>query len=417
MTSPEYYGAVGDGIADDTLAWQNAIDSGQPIKAESSKYLCGTLNVTRDAEIDCNNAEFIAKDTILFNCYGSVEKETVESSYTANQVNYRLSDNFTGIAHIYGVNNVFKSRSYYKGGSTESFSNGLLQARIPVDIETPTVYELNTITVKISNIANVTFVDSTNAVIIKMQYVRDSVVENVNMTNLCYSVVQFWQCYKCTYKNSTFDIPQYGDVSTNYYPVEILDTCYTKLLNLTGHCVGWHCATTGNHTLCRQTLVDNCTFSSDYAIPAYGDHENGIETTIKNSNLTSVGLGVLGSIENCTIKANVMYQMCRILLGCCSVDGLAVYSIRNCEFYPENESYSGICVYLSPQSSGYNYDYYFDKLTVENCTNKSKTISMNIKNLISGNVTGTVDIDTITVKDSSPLIQATAKTKSYAYTA
>ena len=410
MKSPEYYGAAGDGVADDTLAWQSAIDSGETVKAESSKYKCGKLTITSDTIIDCNNAEFIVTDAILFDCYGEIIKETVESDYIANQKNYTLSDTFTGIAFIEGTNHVFKQRSYYKGGSVERFVNGVLTSSIPVDITSPTVHELDTICVNIKNISNVKFEDIENAVIVKLQYNENSVVENVNTDNVCYSVLALWQCYNCTYKDSTFSIAQYKTYATNYYPIGIYDSCYTKITNINGYCEGWHCISTGNHTLCRQTKVDNCVLVSDYPIPAYGDHPNGIETLIKNSDLTSVGVGVKSKIVNCIIRANVGDSMCRVNLDCCSVDGLAEYEIVDCDFYPEDQSFAGIRVYCSPQSSGYDYDYYFNSLKVVNCKNKSITIQMPIINGVASAITGTTRIDTISVKESTMQIACPAKT-------
>lgn len=405
MKSPEYYGAIGDGIADDTYAWQQAINSGEDVLAESKKYKCGKLDVSSNISIDCNGAEFVATDGILFDCKGSVFKTLSAQDYIANTSNYNTGDNFTGIAHIQGTNNMFKQISYYKGGSTEHFTNGLLDVKIPVDIIEPTIYELNTITVKIKNIDNVTFDNEINAVIVRLQYTRDCIVENVNMTNVCYAIVSIFQSYNNTYKDSTFNIPQYRTWATNYYPIGIYDSCYTKIINVKGHCTGWHCISTGNHTLCRGTRVSNCELSISYPIPAYYDHENGIETIIENSSVQSLGLGVGSKVNNCKIHNNNNQDYCWVLLHMCSIEGLANYEITNTVFYPlVGQEHASIGIYCSPRDSGNEQDYYFDKLLVRNCKNATNGFAYSIESQIASRITGETTVKDITVINSNLLI-------------
>lgn len=81
--TPEMFGAVGDGVADDTKAIQYAIDTNKVVVL-SNTYLCSTVVISKDTEIlGCNNAKILPKytdnefyDTIFSftNCKLSIKK-------------------------------------------------------------------------------------------------------------------------------------------------------------------------------------------------------------------------------------------------------------------------------------------------------------------------------------------------------
>lgn len=407
--TPEEYGAAGDGITDDTEAWQNAINSGKMVVAGSKMYKCGTIVVTEDADINCNNAAFVCTEAVLFSCLGSAEEGTAEKDYLSYG-DYSLSDQYTGIVYLVGKNNIFKQRDYYVGGSIEAFHDGKLNTQIPIDITGITAYRLDTIQANIRNISDVFFTtDEVYKVIIQQRYCAFSIIENVNMSHECYSVIQFNECFKCTYRDSRLDIPQYREKGQYYYPIEMLNTCYTTIENVYAHCIGWHCITTGSKTLCRGTKVLNCELYSDYAIPAYGDHPNGIETTIINSTVSSAGLGALGRLVNCDIVCCKDNDRCQVNLDMCSVNGLAHYVIENCRFYPQSRQYSSIRAVCSPRDSGINEEYYFNSLSVVNCRNMNSEVIMAIKQDVSSKVTGETACEVLNVINSNLSIEMDAE--------
>lgn len=55
--TPEMFGAIGDGIADDTDAFQHAVDNGYNISLISNKYKISTVQIKKTVHINCNNAD------------------------------------------------------------------------------------------------------------------------------------------------------------------------------------------------------------------------------------------------------------------------------------------------------------------------------------------------------------------------
>lgn len=65
--TPEQFGAVGNGIADDTTSFQNALNSGKPIMCLSKAYkITDTLRIKGDTLINLNGSEIVSTRKHLF---------------------------------------------------------------------------------------------------------------------------------------------------------------------------------------------------------------------------------------------------------------------------------------------------------------------------------------------------------------
>lgn len=421
--SPEMFGAVGDGIADDTVAWKKAIESGADIKAGSGKtYKVNTLEITRDTYIDCNDANFVCTGTTLFSCIGNAETETDEKDYTAYDAGYTLSDEYTGIVYLYGTNTIFSKKAYYVGGSIERFSKGRLASSIPVEITDVKARRIHPIKVDICNIRNVKFDNSipglftssnVKPVIISQEYCAYSEIKNVNMTNLCYCVIRLDKCYNISYSDSHFDIPEYPYIPEgasrtkrlwlNNYPINILNSSYTKVENVDGHNHDWHCITTGGRTLCRKTEVHNCRFisNSEYA---YLDHINGIETNISNCVISGIAVSGLSRVSETAVLpiANGKQNPCKIIIFPVDVESISTATIENCIFYPMQKTYqnkqvtNGIFAYVSNSDLVNSYSYVLRQLKVINCENvQEEDIPVRIGAIVQSNLDLTIKSITV----------------------
>lgn len=68
--TPEMFGAVGNGIADDTIAIQNAINDGRPVVMLNSYLVTETLNLTGDKIIEVYGTVINNTDDVLFRITG-----------------------------------------------------------------------------------------------------------------------------------------------------------------------------------------------------------------------------------------------------------------------------------------------------------------------------------------------------------
>ena len=409
--TPEMFGAVGDGVADDTQAWQDAVDTGKNVVATSDTYKCGTITVTEDITIDCRNAKFICTEQKLFECNGTVIATlTGESDYSANSVGYSITDagytSYTGMAMLKGTNNFETSRDYYMGGFVCYFKNGKMCGTYPIDVTGVSIEIVSPIKVVIENIGEIDHNYSTEDYTIEINYGYGSVVRNSNISHSgAYTVVFLYNCLNCVCDNVNIE-QTFTSGDDNSYLIAFANSSYCTAKNCYLYNKNWHCITTGNTYLCYHNTVDNCYLYTSASV-SYEDHENALATSILNSTCAGVGLCGLGTIDNCKIiSISEGQKNCLLRLIAMSNETVAVYSVSNVEFFPADNANGSYCgIHLTSSSRVNGNTYYITKCNIRNVKNTSPTkvcqlrfathtaSTTYVKNILFANYTGDTHVD------------------------
>lgn len=381
-TSPEFYGAVGDGTADDTAAWQSAVDSGKNVQALGKVYKCGTIEVTKNISIDCNGADFNCSSAKLFDIKGSVTTTlTGQSNYSANQVGYQITNqaysNYTGFAMLQGTNNFDESRTTYLGGFVCTFHNGVLDGSYPIDVKNGTdnltVLLISPITVRLTNVGNVIHLNSGTNYAIQISYGFGCVVENINAKpTTSYIFVDLYNCLKCICQNIRIT-GELGSTGTNSYMVAMSNSSYCVVRDSYIYNKHWHCVTTGNRYLCYRNLIDNCVLMS-YDAYAYCDHENGVGTIVQNSTVEGIVPGFKSVVNNVLVISRNNSSKDAILLIRAPTDKkLSGATVTNLTFLPNDAS--NCLIYLDSYPNENGKTFYYDNIKIENVRVISETVT------------------------------------------
>ena len=380
--SPEMYGAVGDGVTDDTTAWQAALDTGRNVFALSGKYKVGTLTVSKNCVIDCNNAEFICTATKLFDIHGEVKVTlTGQNSYTANEHQYAIQSetygNYTGFGMLIGTNNFEETRSYYYGGFVCTFNNGIMNERYPIDVtngtNNVTLQLINPITVYLKNISGVSYSGSSdsakNYIVIKYGY--GCVLENIQAElDDFYAFIDLQKSLNCVLQNLRIN-SKMGSSGTNSYLVAFSDSSFCTVKDSYLFNKYWHCVTTGNSYLCYHNTVENCSLLCDSG-GAFVDHPNGINTIVKGCTVCGIGIGGLGVVEDCVILRSS--SGCNINIFPTTGPLITGADIINVRF--NNTNSASITVRPNPYQSDVRY--YVDNIYIADVKITKKTGSLSI---------------------------------------
>lgn len=378
QVTPEMFGAYGDGEHDDTAAWQKAVDVGLNVKALSKTYLVATIEVIKDIEIDCGNANFICNATRLFYIHGSID-ETLENEgdYAADDINYAITNEeyaeYTGFAFVRGDNNFEESREYYKGGFACTFDNGKICASYPIPVTNTIIDLVNPITGTLKNIKNITHQEITNANrSIYVEYAKSYVIENIKAKDCkAYVDIDIAKSINVTCRNLdiTHDISFNDNVS---YIVYLEDSSFCNLTDSYLYNKKWHSWTTSGIYLCYKNSVTNSTMLCDlqYAIC---DHANALGTIVENVNASLIevcGLSYVNDVKIYPLKDT--QKRCHVAIECPSIEKNAKYTIMNVYLNTAtgaSSTYCGIWFNHSPVVTGKTY--YYSDVYIENVkTNK-----------------------------------------------
>lgn len=335
------FGAFGDGVHDDTKAIQSAVDSATEIVVfPHGKYKCGQINVSKNICIDCQNSSFVATEDKLFSVCGKVTK-TLENqaSYFSNQTDYTIPDNYTGFGKVLGNNNFEPKRASYRGGMVTWFKKGLLTDTIPVDATTPTISEIMPISCVIKNIGGVAFKNTTDGIVVFIQYGVKCLVKNIKINSDIFSVVFIKDSNDCEISHVVANLPVYKGNKKFIYPIFIETSTYTLIHDCIIDNPFWHCLSGGGAKgICLNTLIQNCTFTSKTQL-SICDHANCIGTRIENCECSGIGVGPSSQVRDCLVTPlKSTTKRCQLFLFPPSVKDLANYSVENVLFVPARES-------------------------------------------------------------------------------
>lgn len=370
VVTPEMYGAIGDGITDDTAAWQAAVNSGFNVVATSAAYRCGTINVTENIEIDCNNATFTCTADKLFNCTGTVTNTVQNAGNYVAYKNFAGRSGYTGLAMLTSTDNVITLRTYYYGGFVARFEDGVCYDNRPVGFTGVTIDEFDPITCVVRNIGTVTHPNNPDLnYTIHCTYGHNCLFENITNNGEKYSIVTLRKCLGCEIKFVNGYCTYTGSYEY-YYPLAMLDSSEC----LTHHCDiasdWWHCWTTGGNYFCYGNVVEWCNFRTVSGGVALQDHNNAIGTIVRNCELNSCGLAGGGQIYDSKIHTGYESKTnqtayCAILLGATNLQGINDYIVDNIEFVLNPDLYSSNSgVYITVGGQVDNCDFYVEDVIV-----------------------------------------------------
>lgn len=372
--TPEMFGAYGDGVHDDTNAWNAAVGVKRGVKAFEKTYLTSKISVTDNITIDCGNAKFVCSGDTLFDIKGELVTSLAnENNYTADDTDYSISNTdyltYSGFAFVHGDNNFQESRDYYYGGFVCSFYKGKIEGSYPIPVTNTVIDIINPITATLKNIKDITHntpTDTTQSIVVK--YGVGCNLENIAIKKAD-SFIDIHVDKSIDVVMNRLNIEHestvYGNVN---YIVYVGDSSFTKVTNSYLRNKNWHAWTTSGNYLCYKNGVeDSQLFSSDQN--ALEDHDNALGTYVNNCTCACIMVSGLSVVKNCTIVNNkASSKKCYVRTIPVSIEKNAIYTIENNIFAPDSDvsyPYCGVMIYGSPVSVGHTY--YTKQITIRDC--------------------------------------------------
>ena len=341
------FGAVGDGVTDDTAAIQAAIDATpySLIFPTGTYKLSSTITIDKDIEIDFCDSVIYTSASTAFSSEGTLKATTSAASYSnTTDRNSILVADASGFA-VGDLINVISSDLfdtsrlyYYKGGSaviTEISGNRVYFSLTSFGYDMSTgivVKDYEPVTV---NIKNLKLLESTAALAdsdfgFYFAYHKDSVIDNVT-TNLFQNHISVKRSVDCVIKNSETRkaINSSGDSWDGYGIIDyscngtIVENCITFS--------GQHGVTTGGQEVVYNFSVSNSFMKAERYSLGFGPHENMMRCVVTNCEM--LGAVLTGQCYVYNSKFTKMYgRTDSVVLTCGELSTRPNYFFENCTF-------------------------------------------------------------------------------------
>lgn len=347
--NPTSFGAVGDGVTDDSDAINatiaQAIEEGKQVAFEKKTYFCTkTINVPGNTVIDMNGATILssAENGILIGRSDPVATTTITAAFTGNAFpTFNVADasnfNIGDVVNVEDRQNLYEtSRAYFYRGCTAvvvgKSGNTLTLSNAPTtDIAVGSViYTYGSTCAEIRN--GIVRGSNITSCVCAIYFYGCLMSKAVNMeAENFHKCIAFYYCDSCTAEFCKTGHAISENDAWDSYGIVFASCNMCSAL----HCItasGQHGITHGGWTPTSNSYIANCEignendqkFSLDY-------HENSVNGIIKNCIIHS-GASTYGRVvfENCSFISdpNLKYAQCEIYLS--SVQNRNSLDMINC---------------------------------------------------------------------------------------
>ena len=390
------YGAVGDGVTDDSGAIQDAIDANYDVYFESDKtyYLASSVTISHDVHLHGGKNTKIKTATPLggtmneaFVCSGTLKKTTTLTGDYSTVGTTDNSGNMFELTDMSGINIgdlliIEATDQYYSYARQYYYLGGVL---LVSDIYDDHIFTSNSLPFDITNSQYVTAkIYSAPEVIIenlhftgdqlsrghyiyfiRMSYCKNSIVRNCHMTNMDNGMT-FQYCVNSVADNVSISKSKDDNSLTgDGYGIYVFSCSNTEIRRVMAICAQG-CLDLGGFIPNIDTFVRECNLNSECRAIGIDMHENSYNIVVEDCTLGGLSLYGTAEVNRCRfIKNNrVPTTSTAIVFRGSHDERWAKLHVSNCVF----DGDLGVQLMApSPQSPIQAFDNVFGKVLIENC--------------------------------------------------
>lgn len=400
-TTPEQFGAKGDGVTDDSTAVQSAVNAGYEVRFADNKtyYLGSQVTIDHDVHL-CGGINTVIKTKTpsggtvnsSFVVQGTLKKTT---TLTTNYTNGGNTDNCTNKFTLSDMDGIsigdimviaatdqyyHYAREYYYLGATllitDIYDGHIYTSdNMPWDItntENVSVQIYSAPTVIIENLNFISDLDSLGAYryFISLQHCKNSIIQNCDMTQMA-NGIRLSGCVNTKIDCVSLSKSKYDNSLTgDDYGISVFSSTRTTIQRIMATCAQ-HAITVTGDIPSIDTYIKNCELTSECRNPGLDTHEATYNLVVEDCVLGTAALNGTCILNRCKIINNKRASTNQM--------GISVYGSHNPEWSSVkiyDTYFNGTLLNIlhsSTQNPIQAYDNVFGNIELENCKGVSVT--------------------------------------------